>query len=102
MPLSFIPEKTEDSLGIVKVDVLPYTDPATQVPAVQFERLKDAVIANAQTIGVGDGTTPNSLTKRVATLETAPANVGIKFRLISPEAVVVPPVPSDTSAAPEE
>lgn len=65
MPLTAIPTKTEDSLGIVKQDVLPYTNPNTQVPAVQFERLKDAVIANALAVGLGDGSTQGSVVQRL-------------------------------------
>lgn len=72
MPLTTIPEKTETSLGIEKQDVLPYTDPNTQVPAVQYERLKDAVIASALAIGLGDGSTAGSIEARLAGLGSVP------------------------------
>jgi len=77
MGLTSIPEKTEDSLGIVKQDVLPYTDPNTQVSAAQFERLKDAVIANAIAIGLGDGSTPGSLASIVAAIGSATLRIRV-------------------------
>jgi hypothetical protein len=77
MSLSLIPEKTEESLGIVKSDVLPYTDPETQVPAAQYERLKDAVIANATAIGLGDGSTPGSLTALMTALGEATLRIRV-------------------------
>jgi hypothetical protein len=63
MGLIIIPTKTDASLGRVKNDRVgaPAPDLNFKVPAAEYERLKDAEIANAQAIGLGDGSTPNSL-----------------------------------------
>ena len=70
MGLTRIPTKTDDDLGREKTDVTPALPRATdlnhEIPAQEHEALKSAIIDLANSVGLGDGSTPGSLEARVA------------------------------------
>lgn len=82
MSLTTLPTKTDLSIGRVKTDRSPEGAPAVNlshdVPAPEWERVKDAIVANASTIGLGDGSTSGSLEQRLQTVETGGATIDWK------------------------
>jgi hypothetical protein len=75
MPI-VIPEKTEDSIGIVKTDDLPEgvtPDQRYYTTATQLERMKDLLIALAGEVGETAAPDPASLLARVVELESGSA-----------------------------
>lgn len=70
--LTTLPTKTDGSLGRVKSD-LPDSDPSPDldyyVPAAEHEKIKDAIVALGEEVGLHDGSTAGSLVERVETLE---------------------------------
>ena len=69
MGLTFIPSKVDGSIGRVVSDpageVLTDADKDFKVPSVAYERFKDSTINNALAIGLGDGSTVDSLEYKV-------------------------------------
>lgn len=66
--ITSIPTKTDESLGRPKSDFYPPSDLNKQVPAAEFERIKDAVINLHEAVGVYSGTTAGSLQQKAANL----------------------------------
>lgn len=70
MALTELPTKTDASIGRAKSDQRPPGAPAVdldhQVPAAEFERIKDLLIALAEEVGLTDGSTAGSLREAVA------------------------------------
>lgn len=63
MTITTLPTKTDASIGRVKTDGPgePSPDLRYDVPAAEYERIKDAIIALASAVGLDDGSTPGSL-----------------------------------------
>ena len=59
MPITALPSRANGSLGATLTDVR--TAVANELSAVHFERLKDWIIALATSVGLDDGSTPDSL-----------------------------------------
>ena len=73
MSITTLPTKAIGSLGPVKTDNRAYLRPTEELPAVELEAIKDAIIENATAIGTATSPAVGSLEERVDTLEAAPA-----------------------------
>lgn len=71
MGLTVLPTKIDTSIGRPKSDRTPDGAPPPDLdfdaPALEFERMKQAIVDNAAAIGLGDGSTSGSLEARVGT-----------------------------------
>lgn len=65
MGLTEIPSRTDESLGREKHDTREATNLDLQIPAAEYNRLLDYVIALAEAVGLRDGTTPDSIEQRL-------------------------------------
>lgn len=71
MGLTSIPTRTDGSIGREKLDATPAVDLARSLPAGEYNRLADALIAVSTAVGLGNGSTPGSIEMRLAALERA-------------------------------
>lgn len=77
--LVVLPSRTDDSVGRIKADLREAENLVNYLRAKEYNALADAVVAVCQQVGLGDGTTPGSIEKRIREL-------GDAFALIREEA----------------
>ena len=70
MSIVTLPTKTDGSIGRAKTDVPGSSAPNLdyQVPAAEYERIKDRIIDIATEVGLSDGSTPGSLRALIPTI----------------------------------
>jgi len=98
MGLTSIPEKTAESVG-VDVSDRPRPldrDPRYETNAAEFNALRDAVIANASTIGLADGSTAGSLEARVP-VDVPVSHHAVKTTDDTPAPIYVDPLPANNA-----